>query len=116
MWEFALLALGSVPLMGFATSIEMKKHLGEDESSLDAAISLSTPGGVIIETLLNMKTVSALTMESQRYHDYEIAMLASEPNHKKDAFMSGVTGGLSMFIQQWINVRTSITILRRIIY
>jgi ATP-binding cassette subfamily B (MDR/TAP) protein 1 len=103
MWPFALLAIGCVPIMGFATSMEMKRFLGEDEGNLDAADELSSPGGIIVETLLNIRTVSALTLEKQRYMDYEHALKNSEPNHSSDALMSGLMGGLSMFIQQWIN-------------
>lgn len=103
MWPFALLAIGCVPLMGFATSIEMKQLLGADEGDLDAADGLGSPGGIVVETLLNIRTVSALTLENDRYNDYEKALLRSEPNVAKDSFMSGVTGGLSQFIQQWIN-------------
>lgn len=89
--------------MGFATSMEMKRFLGEDESSVDNADALNSPGGIIVETLLNIRTVSALTLEKQRYNDYERALLKSEPRYKMDAFIGGVMGGLSMFIQQWIN-------------
>lgn len=90
--------------MGAATSMEMKRFLGEDEGDLDAsADELNSPGGIIVETLLNMRTVSALTLEEQRYNDYEKALVKSEPNYKSDAFLSGVTAGSSMFIQQWIN-------------
>uniref|UniRef100_A0A7S2YI40 Bile salt export pump n=2 Tax=Entomoneis paludosa TaxID=265537 RepID=A0A7S2YI40_9STRA len=103
MWPFALLAIGCVPLMGFATSIEMKQFLGEDEGTDSAADELNSPGGIIVETLLNIRTVSALTLEEQRFADYEKALLNSEPNHRFEAFMGGVTSGLSMFIQQWIN-------------
>jgi ATP-binding cassette, subfamily B (MDR/TAP), member 1 len=92
--------------MGFATSMEMKRFLGEDEG-VDAADNLNTPGGVIVETLLNMRTVAALTLEGQRFRDYEHALLRSEPNYKLDALASGVIGGMSMFIQQWINVSVS---------
>jgi ATP-binding cassette, subfamily B (MDR/TAP), member 1 len=90
--------------MGIATSFDMKRYLGEDEGNANAADNQNTPGGVIVETLLNMRTVSALTLEGQRYHDYERALQASEPNYKSDVFTSGVTGGLSIFNQQWINV------------
>jgi ATP-binding cassette subfamily B (MDR/TAP) protein 1 len=83
--------------------MEMKRFLGEDESGVDAADELNSPGGIIIETLLNIRTVCALTLENQRYADYERALLLSEPNYRTDALMSGVMGGLSMFIQQWIN-------------
>jgi len=88
--------------MGFATSMEMKKMLGEDEADGDSSDGLNTPGGIVVETLLNIRTVSALTLEKQRYNDYKRALEKAEPNFLLDSFMSGVTGGVSMFIQQWI--------------
>lgn len=103
MWPFALLAIGCIPIMAFATSINMKMMLGEDEGDADAADELNSPGGVLVETLLNIRTVSALTLEKRRYRDYEAALFKSEPNHRREAFMSGVTAGLSVFLQQWIN-------------
>lgn len=102
MWPFALLAIGCVPLMGFATSIEMKQFLGEDVGA-DSQDELNSPGGIIVETLLNIRTVSALCLEQRRYDDYVKALTASESNNGKEAFMSGLTSGMSMFIQQWIN-------------
>ena len=86
--------------MGFATSIHMKLMLGEEETTKETS---EGPGGIIVETLLNMRTVSALTLESTRYHDYEVALDKSEPNYRRDAFMSGFTSGLSVFIQQATN-------------
>ena len=77
--------------------------LGEDQGDTNAADEKSSPGGVIVETLLNMRTVSALTLEKQRFKDYENALVNSEPNVVFDSFMSGVIGGSSLFIQQWIN-------------
>lgn len=50
-----------------------------------------------------MRTVAALTLEQQRFRDYEIAIEKSEPNVLFDTFLSGVTGGASMFIQQSIS-------------
>lgn len=103
MWQFALLALACVPIMGAATSMEMKRMLGEDESSDDAADGLNTPGGVLVETLLNIRTVSALTLENTRYLDYKKALLASEANYKTEAFVGGISAGSVLFVQQWIN-------------
>jgi ATP-binding cassette, subfamily B (MDR/TAP), member 1 len=102
MWEFALLAIACVPLMGFATAIDMQQFLGADEG-VESADELNSPGGIIVETLLNMRTVSALTLERERFANYEKALFMSEPSHGKAAFMAGITSGLSMFIQQWIN-------------
>ena len=105
MWPFALLAIGCIPVMGFATSIEMKQMLGEDEGTDEKKDddNNNSPGGVLVETLLNMRTVAALTLEKQRYDDYEKALILSEPNSSMVLLITGVTGGISMFIQQWIN-------------
>jgi len=101
MWEFALLALACIPFMGFATSMEMKTFLGEDEGS-DADAD-NSPGGIVVETLLNITTVSALTMEGERFEDYKKALGEAEPHHVRDGVIQGSLSGLSMFIQQWIN-------------
>jgi ATP-binding cassette, subfamily B (MDR/TAP), member 1 len=103
MWQFALLAIGCIPVMGFVTSMEMKKHLGVDLGDDNAAEGLNTPGGVIVETLLNIRTVSALTLEKQRFEQYEEALKKSGANHAFQSLLSGLTGGLSMFVQQWVN-------------
>jgi ATP-binding cassette, subfamily B (MDR/TAP), member 1 len=58
---------------------------------------------VVVETLLNMRTVSALVLEERRFQNYVDALKNSEPNYQKDAFLSGATGGLALFIQQWVN-------------
>lgn len=77
--------------------------MGEDLGAQDENDELNSPGGVIVETLLNMRTVSALTLEGKRFRDYERALVNSEPTQKIDAFVSGLTAGLSIAIQQWIN-------------
>lgn len=89
--------------MGFATSLEMKKMLGEDQGDDNAAEGQNSPGGVIVETLLNVRTVAALTLEKRRFEDYKKALEREEPTVVRDSFMSGLTSGLSMFIQQWVN-------------
>jgi ATP-binding cassette, subfamily B (MDR/TAP), member 1 len=92
--------------MGFATSIEMSNFLGTDEgddNKDNGTDGMNTPGGILVETLINIRTVSALTLEQQRFHDYQHALVVSEPGHTRQAFMSGLTSGLSVIIQQWIN-------------
>jgi ATP-binding cassette, subfamily B (MDR/TAP), member 1 len=50
-----------------------------------------------------MRTVAALSLEMQRLEDYNKVVDASEPNVVFDTFLSGITGGVSMFVQQWVN-------------
>ena len=100
---FSLLFLSLVHvLQGFATSVEMKTMLGEDEGG-DVKEGLSSPGGIIVETLLNIRTVAALNMERQRYNDYVQALHKSDPHAIFNSIKSGATSGLSMIIQQWSN-------------
>ncbi|KAL7466442.1 hypothetical protein ACHAXS_006736 [Conticribra weissflogii] len=103
MWPFALLSLGVIPFMGFATSLEMKRFLGEDEGGETTEDGTKSPGGIIVETLLNIRTVSALTLEEQRFDDYKDALARSEENIIKESAISGVLSGLSILIQQWVN-------------
>jgi ATP-binding cassette, subfamily B (MDR/TAP), member 1 len=103
MWQFALLALACIPIMGFATSLEMKKMLGEDIGEQDDAEGLNTPGGVLVETLLNIRTVAALALEETRYDDYEKAIERAEIDSKQEALVSGLTAGAVLSVQQFIN-------------
>ena len=103
MWPFALLSIGVIPFMGFATALEMKRFLGEDEGGEEVMDGTDSPGGIIVETLLNIRTVSALTLEEQRCKDYEAALAKAEGNVVKENAVSGSLSGLSIAIQQWVN-------------
>jgi len=103
MWPFALVSIGAIPLMGFATSIDMAQYLGEDLGG-EGIDKQNSPGGIAVETLLNFRTVASLSLEQRRYTDYANAVDAEEG---RDGFLSfvskGCTAGLSMLIQQWVN-------------
>lgn len=90
-------------LQGFASAIEMKRFLGEDEGVGDSEDGRDSPSGIIVETLLNIRTVSALTLEEQRFQDYERALAKSEGNLVKESLISGSLAGLGIGIQQWVN-------------
>eukprot|EP00535_Pseudo-nitzschia_heimii_P007475 CAMPEP_0197184268 /NCGR_PEP_ID=MMETSP1423-20130617/9534_1 /TAXON_ID=476441 /ORGANISM="Pseudo-nitzschia heimii, Strain UNC1101" /LENGTH=1555 /DNA_ID=CAMNT_0042635045 /DNA_START=48 /DNA_END=4715 /DNA_ORIENTATION=- len=103
MWPFALLSIACVPVLGFASMVEMKAFLGEDEGDANATQEANSPGGIVVETLLNMSTVSALTMEEERYRVFEDALKNSDENYVRQGLHEGFLGGFSMFAQQWIN-------------
>eukprot|EP00980_Cylindrotheca_fusiformis_P014873 scaffold4061_cov108-Cylindrotheca_fusiformis.AAC.1 len=99
---FALLALVCVPFMGFATSVRSRTFRGEDLGN-NSEEGTNSPGGIIVETLLNISTVSAFTMETERFNDFQRALDDAEPNAAKDGVFVGFVNGLSVFVQQWIN-------------
>lgn len=80
----------------------MKLVMGTDLGNTEAAQDeLHTPGGIMVETLLNIRNVSALTLEETRFEDYRKALLQADPNFVQDAIRTGIAGGLSQFVQQW---------------
>ena len=103
MWPFALLSIGVIPAMGFATALEMKRFLGEDEGGEEVEEGGESAGGIIVETLLNIRTVSALTLEESRLTAYNEALAKAEGKVLPDAIVSGALSGLSIGIQQWVN-------------
>jgi ATP-binding cassette subfamily B (MDR/TAP) protein 1 len=103
MWPFALLAISCIPVMGAAANIQMKRMMGEDEGGANGQDELNSPGGIAVETLLNMRTVAALTLENERYANYENALRRDQPHHVRDSFVGGLTSGMSMAVQQWVN-------------
>ena len=100
MWSFALLSLLFIPFMGYATALDAKNSLGTDEGAAEVEDGCDSPGGIIVETLLNIRTVSALTLEEQRFKDYEKAPAKVDGNIMKEAAVSGLLSGLSIGIQQ----------------
>merc|ERR1712176_661439 len=103
MWELALLVIALLPLMGAAQALEMKTYLGEDEGDdSKKEEDTTTPGGLVVETLLNMGTVSALTMEEGRYKAFGDALARTEENYVKAAHTQGFLTGFSLGIQMLI--------------
>jgi ATP-binding cassette subfamily B (MDR/TAP) protein 1 len=102
MWPFALVSLGTIPFMAVATSLEMARFLGTDQGT-DNQDELNSPGGIAVETLLNIRTVAALSMENSRYENYVYAVHHFEPTNIWKSLVKGLTTGLGVSIQQWSN-------------
>merc|ERR1712157_713935 len=103
MWQFALLSIVCIPFLGFATSIDMKTMMGEDDGDGNVEEEANSPGGIVVESLLNMGTVSALTMEEERYRLFEEALNDAEEHYVRQGLHQGALTGLAIFVQQWIN-------------
>merc|ERR1739848_452123 len=100
MWEFALLALACVPVMGWASSLEMAQMIGEDMTEDNKKEEEdNSPGGIIVETLINMGTVSALTLEEERYKIFQEALDNTEENYLKSGLHKGFLAGFSIGVR-----------------
>jgi len=99
MWPFALLVLAILPAMAFGAMMEMKLYMGEDESGEEEDEHSS--GSIVIETLLNMRTVASLGIERMRSKEYHEALTKESPDLLKTNCIKGSTVGLGQFVQQW---------------
>ena len=86
---FALLCLGIIPFLAFGAEMEMAMYLGEDEADVETAHQ-SSPGGILLETLANMRTVASLTLENKRAAEFSQALYDESPH----ALLSHVKKGM----------------------
>lgn len=104
MWPVALVAVGCVPFVGVASTIEAQNTQGKDQKDeVKDQDELHSPGGIIVETLLNIRTVAALSLEGKRSKDLEEALRSDRKNYVLAAFVSGLTTGLAVLTQNWSN-------------
>lgn len=74
--------------------------LGEDEIVNETQEERSS-GGILIETLCNIKTVASLGLERQRALEYDHALHEEDPVPVKTNFMKGSAMSLGQFVQMW---------------
>ena len=97
---FALLCLALIPFLGFGAEMEMKMYLGEDEGD-SGEPDQNSPGGIVVETLVNIRTVASLTIEDKRSAEFSQALRNDDPTPIKSNFVKGSATGLGQFVQMW---------------
>jgi ATP-binding cassette subfamily B (MDR/TAP) protein 1 len=87
--------------MSFGAIMEMKMYMGQEES-LDKRDEEDSPGAILVETLLNIRTVASLVIERSREREY-LKALAKEDGHNvtRTAFLKGAASGSGLFFQMW---------------
>jgi ATP-binding cassette subfamily B (MDR/TAP) protein 1 len=63
----------------------------------------NTSGGILVETLLNIRTVAALRLEQRRYDDYVSALEHADAAQGNESLTQGIQSGLSIFVMLWSN-------------
>jgi ATP-binding cassette subfamily B (MDR/TAP) protein 1 len=101
MWPFALLTLAILPFMSFGAYMEMKMYIGEDAAADDKMQGENSSGSIVVETLMSIRTVAALSIERMRSSEYERAINLESPSSLKSNAMKGFASGLGVFIQFW---------------
>jgi ATP-binding cassette subfamily B (MDR/TAP) protein 1 len=100
MWPFALLVLAITPFLAFGSRMKLKSFYGEDEGS-ESDAGKNSSGGIVVETLLNMRTVASLNIEEVRSKEYAEALRTENPTPIKSNLLKGLSIGLGQIVQQW---------------
>lgn len=94
------MALGTLPFMSLGKALEIKTFMGEDEQE-DEDPKANSSAGIVVESLSNIRTVAALTIEGGRLNQFDEALTKEDPHPVRKNFIKGSTGGLSQIVQMW---------------
>lgn len=81
--------------------MEMRLYFGEDEGVVGDDIDMTSPGGIVVETLVNIRTVASLNIEKERSAQYVKALHSENPTPVKTNFVKGCATGIGQFVQMW---------------
>eukprot|EP00934_Nitzschia_sp_Nitz4_P005837 Nitzschia sp. Nitz4//scaffold153_size53422//46055//50256//NITZ4_006766-RA/size53422-snap-gene-0.60-mRNA-1//-1//CDS//3329537277//5827//frame0 len=98
MWPFGLVSIAFIPLVAVARVMYAKQSWGIEGSS-----AFRAEGSIILETLGNMKTISALAMEDQKINDFENALAEEDQGLGKQMLALWMLEGYQAGISRWVN-------------
>ena len=101
MWPFALLTLVVLPFLSFGAYMEMQMYMGTDEEDSSKKEGENSPGAIVVETLLNMRTVASLTIEKSRRLEYAQALKRGNPASFTKNLIKGSFTGFGFVTQTW---------------
>ena len=81
--------------------MEMRMYVKSEDEGDDTVEEEHSPGGIVIESLLNIRTIASLTMEESKLDEYTDALLAEDPKPIQTNFLKGSGFGLGQFFQMW---------------
>lgn len=85
--------------MAFGAEMEMKMYMGEDEGEIEE--DEHSPGSIVVETLLNIRTVASLAIEKTREREFDEALAAENAHPVRTNIVKGSASGLGQFVQMW---------------
>lgn len=79
--------------------MEMKTYIGEDEKEVSQ--DEHSAGGIVIETLSNMRTVASLCLENNRAAEHARILQENDPHPLRSNFLKGAATGVGQCLQFW---------------
>ena len=75
--------------------------MGEDAGKEDEDPKANSSAGIVVESLSNIRTVAALTIEEERLQQFDEALEKEDPHPLRTNAIKGSTGGVSQIVQMW---------------
>jgi ATP-binding cassette subfamily B (MDR/TAP) protein 1 len=101
MWPFAALTLVILPFSAFGAFMEVKMYTGEDEGVEVLKEGEDSAGGILVETISNIRTVVSLSLEHLRSAEYVNALNHENPSSVKSNLLKGFATGAGCLSQLW---------------
>ena len=89
--------------LAIAAKIRMKAMFGTDLGGNRLATDATSPGGIAMESLLNIKTIASLNLERERYHQFQSSIEREEGKPYLSSLKAGSSSGFGILVQQWVN-------------
>lgn len=74
--------------------------MGKDEGAYKQEDE-NSPGGIVIESVSNIRTVASLVLEEKRSKQYNDALLREDPNSLLMNALKGCSAGLGLLVRTW---------------
>lgn len=87
--------------MAFGRYMQNSRMRGYDEGDIEKAAAESMEGAIVIESLVNIRVIAALSMERERVRTYTSALLGKDKNNLCENTIMGTAQGLGSFFQMW---------------
>jgi len=102
MWPMALMCFALLPFLAFGAEMEMRMWMGQDEGDEKIEdIDQKSAAGIVIESLLNIRTVASLNLEEERRDEFAAAIRREDPTPVKTNIVKASMSGLGQLFQMW---------------
>jgi ABC-type bacteriocin/lantibiotic exporter with double-glycine peptidase domain len=86
--------------MSVGKALEIQTYMADEQNESEDPKANSS-AGIVVESLSNIRTVAALTIEDERLNQFDTAMAKEDPRPLRKNFIKGSTGGVAQIVQMW---------------
>lgn len=80
--------------------MEMRMYYGQDEGD-DEKVDTKSPGGIVVESVSNIRTVASLNLEENHATTYRHALENEDGTSMMTNLIKGSMAGMGSFMQMW---------------